>query len=99
MTRRRSRLPRDWEARRKHILNRDGWRCTIGIPGCLGDATEVHHTKAHDYHEPDGLVAICSRCHATITGKDARASRRDIAPRKRKPEQHPGWIEPDDAGR
>lgn len=98
-SRRRSPLPPDWyikSGRRQTVLERDDYRCRLQFPGCEGEANEVHHTGEHDDHRLNMLVAACSRCHQHQTSSDAGKARakkyREM--RFRKPEQHPGLIDP-----
>lgn len=56
--------PEPYEQLRRHVLQRDGWRCQK-----CGRRTnlQVHHTQlrsqlGHDSEE--NLIALCSQCHA-----------------------------------
>ncbi|HXF36352.1 MAG TPA: HNH endonuclease signature motif containing protein [Actinomycetota bacterium] len=84
--RRRAPLPRGWGRLRREALERDGWRCRR----CGGPAQEVDHVvPAHlgGTDDPSNLAAVCRRCHASKTAKEARARRVE---RRRSPEPHPG---------
>jgi len=86
-------LPADWPRIRQRVLKRDGYRCRLQLPGCLGRATEVHHVGSPDDHGDANLASGCKPCHATETGR-ANARRLFRAPRRRAPEPHPGMVVP-----
>lgn len=75
---RRSRLPRDWEARRRIVIARDNGRCqaTIGGVRCTSEGTEVDHIIAGDNHDLTNLRLLCEACHAWKTRGEATAGRR-----------------------
>ena len=53
-----------WKKLRRKILQRDGHRCQIRLPGCTTIATEVDHTIGKVYGDnPDHLRAACSHCN------------------------------------
>ena len=89
---RKSPLPPDWSSRRKAVLLRDRGVCQIQGPRCEGVATEVDHKGPHDDHRLSQLRAVCHTCHATRTGRDARAARRPVPSRRRPEERHPSMI-------
>jgi 5-methylcytosine-specific restriction endonuclease McrA len=102
---RRSPLPANWPQLRRIVLRRDKGLCQLKGPQCTTQATEVHHAVAHNDHRVASLIAVCSTCHATETGREAgrarqanlRAQGRDAygyKSRKRPPEQHPGRRTP-----
>jgi len=81
-----SRLRRDtssraWRDLRTYVLNRDGWRCRIGLAGCSGHATEADHIEPVDeggaYYDPANLRAACKSCNS----KRGNALRRQRAQR------------------
>lgn len=79
-------LPRDWPSIRRAVLERDGWRCYR----CGAAADEVDHVVPAylgGTDDPSNLAAICRRCHAQKTGREARAAQPS---RRRPPEPHPG---------
>ncbi len=91
---RRNRLPRDWEARRRRVLLRDGNACQVksetGIY-CNAPANEVDHIERGDDHSLTNLRAICTphhRAKSSAEGVAARAAKR--ASRARPDEPHPG---------
>lgn len=61
-----------WRRRARAVLQRDGWRCQAGLPGCRGDAEQAHHlTYKRVGQEPlYDLVAVCVPCHEQITARD-----------------------------
>lgn len=65
----------DWRARRKLVLERDGYRCQARMPGCQESADEVHHlTYAHWWNAPlFELQSVCVCCHQRITDMDRAA--------------------------
>jgi len=85
------RLPSNWGSLRKTVLLRDGHKCKLQYPGCLGTATEVDHLLQGDDHSLTNLQAVCSDCHKVKTNKDRvvlLASRRKL--RYRPGDRHPG---------
>ena len=55
---------RRWQAARRFVLKRDGFRCRdCGLAGVL----EVHHVrplaKGGDPYDADGLRTLCRGCH------------------------------------
>lgn len=87
--RRKSPLPPNWKALRRAVLKRDGGVCQIGGPRCVEVATEVDHMGTHDDHRLCMLQAVCKPCHASKTGRQARAARPPLPPRRRPRERHP----------
>ncbi|KPC89936.1 HNH endonuclease [Streptomyces sp. NRRL F-6602] len=64
---RRQRLPKDWPARRRRVLRRDGHRCVeLYSDGrrCTQPATDVDHIVPGDDHRMENLRALCSWHHA-----------------------------------
>ncbi|MHA6626900.1 HNH endonuclease [Pseudonocardia sichuanensis] len=54
---------------RAHVLERDGYRCQLRIPGiCTTVATQAHHTlgKAVTGDEPAHMVASCQACNLKV---------------------------------
>lgn len=90
---RKSRLPGNWIDLRRKVLRRDRYRCKIGIPGCLGTATEVDHIIRGDDHSLGNLRAVCGNCHKQKTQAEAtQARRRKSEARFRPEEKHPGIL-------
>ncbi|MGA1073460.1 MAG: HNH endonuclease [Pseudohongiellaceae bacterium] len=58
-----------WKRTRLQILQRDGYRCTIGLPKCRGVASQVDHIVPLAYggskYEPTNLRASCATCNST----------------------------------
>lgn len=56
-----------WQALRERVLARDGYRCQIGLDGCLGTATSVHlNPKLKGQHllaREDDCTSACRYCH------------------------------------
>lgn len=83
-------LPPDWVTyRRPTVLRRDGYLCQIRGPRCTTRATEVDHKGDNTDHRLEMLQAACHTCHASKTGREARAKQPN---RARPREQHPGII-------
>ena len=57
-----------WRRVRAYVLDRDGHRCQLKLPGCTSLATEAHHTQPRqlvgDY--PAHLVAACRSCNLAV---------------------------------
>ena len=80
-----ARLPGDWAARRRFVLERDPV-CRV----CRRAASvEVDHVIPGDDHNPGNLQGICTDCHKTKTQTEAFAGR---TLRRRPDERHPGMM-------
>lgn len=58
-----------WRKVRAQVLDRDGHRCRLQIPGvCTTIATQVHHTKARELvgDDPAYLLASCPPCNQRV---------------------------------
>lgn len=96
---RRSRLPADWQAIRKRILRRDGYRCTHrnedGLR-CAELATDVDHIIAGDDHGDRNLRSLCSPHHRIKSSQEGAAAqdfiRRRNAAKFNRVEKHPGEL-------
>ncbi len=83
-------LPPDWHKTQPRILRRDGRRCYIcGAPGCR----QVDHIKPVSQgggEDDSNLAAICNRCEASKTAREANAAK----PKRARPrtEKHPGLL-------
>ena len=86
-----SRLPPDWQRRRRLVLERDGYRCTELTDGerCTEPATDVDHRTPGDDHSLPNLRALCRWHHARKSSSEGNASRRRFTAR-RPVEPHPG---------
>ena len=62
-----------WRKVRATILERDGYRCTIGMTGCTGIATQVDHIHplafGGDPYSSDNLRSACASCNAGRSNK------------------------------
>jgi 5-methylcytosine-specific restriction protein A len=86
---RRSELPPDWQARRKRVAMRAGWRCEWrdGDRRCVRAGNQCDHIIPGGNHALENLQWLCPFHHQAKTQAEARAARVSL---KRKPEQHPG---------
>lgn len=92
---RRSRLPRDWERRRKIVLERDGYRCTAVRADteerCNDYANQVDHiVQGADDDRIEGLTSLCEHHHSvksSAEGGRAKAARNRATTRR-----HPGLV-------
>lgn len=67
---RRASLPRDWEGRRRIVLDRDPV-CTI----CgLMTSREVHHLGDRNDHRIEMLAGVCSDCHGKESSRQGNAA-------------------------
>jgi 5-methylcytosine-specific restriction protein A len=68
----------EWRRARKAQLERDGWRCQIRLPGCLGTAGEVDHVlgiEADPHHRV--LRSACAPCHKQVTSAQSSRGHRE----------------------
>ncbi|MGC9409819.1 HNH endonuclease signature motif containing protein [Streptomyces sp. DZ1-3] len=86
---RKSRLPKDWERRRKEVLQ---LQPICMICGVRESTTVDHIIPMTDRHEPEDLQGVCEPCHRQKTAQEAAAFRAAAQKpgRKRPPEAHPG---------
>jgi 5-methylcytosine-specific restriction protein A len=82
---RRSRLPANWASLRRHILERDAYRCHV--IGCDAVASEVDHLRPGDDHSLGNLAAICTHHHRRKSSAEGNEARARTA---RPGETHPG---------
>jgi 5-methylcytosine-specific restriction protein A len=75
---------------RADVLARDGYRCQINLPCCIGRATSVDHWpvprhKGGALLDPNNLRAACRPCNSSGGAQLANAERktRAIGPRSR----------------
>ena len=78
------RLPPNWEALRRSVLERDGYRCVL----CGAIAKDVDHIRRGDDHHPHNLQSLCRPHHKAKTAAEGNAAR--WAGAKRTAEPHPG---------
>lgn len=85
-------LPPDWKARRVHVLDRDGYRCTMPTRKgrCERWANEVDHIGDNTDHSYTNLRSLCGEHHRERTGQQARAVQ--LARARRPAEPHPGFT-------
>lgn len=61
------RLGDTWKRARRATLERDGYRCQLGYPGCTAAATEVDHVNplagGGSAYDLGNLRAVCRTCH------------------------------------
>lgn len=69
-------------------------RCEAALPGCLGDAEEVHHVDARVFGggHNSRLLALCSACHYRYTTEliQLLAAERRSAKKAKRRKNHPG---------
>lgn len=96
---RRGRLPKDWPARRRRVLERDRYQCqhvredTGRI--CALPATDVDHRTPGDDHSDANLRSLCGWHHDQKSSREGAAA----AERNRKAAvpaftDHPGFTAP-----
>ena len=91
---RRSRLPADWAARRRQVLDRDRRLCRIRYPDiCATVAVDVDHITAGDNHDLTNLQAACRPCHKHKTNLESQQARGVGVLRRRPAEAHPGLLD------
>ena len=71
----------EWRKRRDHRLFLDDHTCQAQLPGCYGEATEVHHLSYRFiFNEPLwDLVSVCRHCHHEISVMEGRIPRVEAA--------------------
>jgi 5-methylcytosine-specific restriction endonuclease McrA len=61
-----------WRKLRLAVLERDGYTCRIGLPGCLVTATQVDHVVSWrdggSVFDESNLRAACGHCNAARGG-------------------------------
>jgi 5-methylcytosine-specific restriction enzyme A len=72
---RRQRLPPDWPAIQRAVLERDGHQCQLRYDGCTTLASHADHIEAGDDHRMASLQAACSHCHAIKSSAEGNAAR------------------------
>jgi 5-methylcytosine-specific restriction protein A len=93
-SKRRQELPRDWDAVRRRVLDRDGHRCQYprsrgGI--CGQPANQVDHWVGRDDHREESLLSLCAWHHRQKTQSESAQARRAIQDKTLHPvEKHPG---------
>ena len=73
-----------WRKARARALVRDGYRCQIRAPGCLGVATTVDHILEVDrggaWYDLRNLQSACTWCHFGWKRKVRGAPKRSVKP-------------------
>jgi 5-methylcytosine-specific restriction endonuclease McrA len=62
------------------VLERDGYRCLLLLPGCTGDATEVDHLVPWTPGTPSldsQLVSACRSCNSRAGSPESRNLEQD----------------------
>lgn len=81
---------RGWRELRLYVLARDGYRCRVRLPGCIGRATEADHIQAladgGAWLDPHNLRASCKPCNVA-RGNMLRA-------RRKRPSAEPEHVGP-----
>ena len=76
----------DWQAVRKRVLERDGYKCQLRYADiCIGRASQVDHIvqpEAGGGSDLANLRAVCVRCHARRTGRQGALAKQRAAQRK-----------------
>lgn len=70
LSKKRERQYRDYSKVRKEFLLENPY-CAARIPGCMIEATEVHHKKGKIEGllvDTDNFLAVCRSCHNYIEG-------------------------------
>jgi 5-methylcytosine-specific restriction protein A len=62
-----------WRKVRKQVLERDGYRCLVGMEGCTGIATQVDHITPLAFggspYELSNLRGSCAKCNSGRSNK------------------------------
>jgi 5-methylcytosine-specific restriction protein A len=84
------------QARRRRVLDRDGWACQIRDAGCVGYATIADHVIPVAFGGSDheaNMQAACRPCHDAKTQAEAQAARAAKRQALRLPiEDHPNKV-------
>lgn len=94
---RRATLGKDYFHNRAIVMRRDGHRCQIRGPRCIGEATDCDHIGDRLDHRPENMRAACRPCHLERSAGQGgaaagQARRARAASRFREPEPHPGTL-------
>ena len=86
-----------WDEQRqaKRVLERDGHRCYLRGPDCIGTATQVDHVIPlfkGGSKDDDNVRAICHECHRAKVKRETAQARNRYRMR-REPEPHPGLLD------
>lgn len=73
MKRKHSHYGHTWRKVRSQVLERDGYRCLVGMEGCTGAATQVDHIHPLAFggqpYEMSNLRASCASCNSGRSNK------------------------------
>jgi len=62
-----------WREVRAQVLERDEYRCLVGMEGCLGLANQVDHIHPLAFggapYDPSNLRASCAKCNSGRSNK------------------------------
>ena len=74
---------RAWRTTRARVLARDGYACRLKLPGCTGQATQVHHTvgRGTTGDDPRWLIAACRSCNLAVGDPTRPGKHHDPEPR------------------
>ncbi|MYA40589.1 MAG: HNH endonuclease [Gemmatimonadetes bacterium] len=74
------------KSKRRRVMRRDLWLCTLRYDGCLGQATELHHIKPVSKGGDDTDDNLCSVCRSGRRhGAEPVATSRPRRPGRRAP--------------
>src|SRR5690606_35221942 len=93
---RRERLPKNWSALRRLVLQRDSGRCQWRDhpdgPRCGAPANQVDHIQAGDNHALTNLQALCSLHHARKSAREGVLAKRARRAKYSYVEEHPSIV-------
>jgi 5-methylcytosine-specific restriction protein A len=87
---RKSRLPSDWQSRRRIVLERCGYQCEhVRSSGrrCGSKATDVDHVQHGDDHSLSNLQGLCSWHHKQKTSRESQEAKAEIRASLKRPQE------------
>lgn len=94
---RKSRLPKDWAARRLVVMNRDGWSCQWRYPNggrCGAPANQCDHIDRKGGDDYKNLRALCEKHHSWKSSSEGGQARAGVMAQLKKKFARPAERQP-----